>query len=105
MRQNEVKEELIKLKNELSNKDLGSFKYGSGGKLEKEKKYIYKVCGNYQILILESDNEMGARIEVEILNSKKAGKLNILSKEIINLVEEINKKIKTIWKIVLVKNK
>lgn len=98
MRQNEVKEELIKLKNELSNKDLGSFKYGSGSgiKSSKEKKYIYKVCGNYKILILESDNEMGARIEVEILNSKKAGKLNILSKEIINLVEEINQKIKTI---------
>lgn len=98
MVQDEIKEELIKLKNELKNKDLGSFTYSRNKEKAKEKKYIYKECGDYKILILESDNEMGSRIEIEILNedNKDKRELNILSKEIINLVKEIDEKIKSI---------
>lgn len=87
MVQDEIKEELIKLKNELKDKDLGSFNFDITKK-SKENKYINKKCGNYEILILESDNEMKPILKIK--------ELKFFSKEIINLVKEIDEKIKSI---------
>lgn len=88
---NDLAKELNKIKNELKKEKIESFNCGKK-KESKEKKYLHKNSGGFDILILESDEEMGARIVVE----QNGEPVNILNKEILTLLDEINEKIKNI---------
>ena len=76
---------------EINKDEIESFNCGETKEKSKKQIYLHKKSGDFDILILESDEEMGPRIVVEQKESNEKSKpVNILNKEILTLLDEIN---------------